>query len=133
MRGDVPARHAAWFLAATCAVLAPIHAVACGACDEDNIAATYDHRIVTEATARGDAVVFCSVAGTFDARRLRAAAGRVRGIRPTTVRSSSAPPAISFAVDLSQQSPQRAVESLQRTLAGATRLTISRIQARPTT
>ena len=37
-------------------------AYACGACIEDKVAATYDHAVVTKATAKGQVVVF----GTFD-------------------------------------------------------------------
>jgi uncharacterized protein (DUF1800 family) len=127
MRDRSRRRHAGWSLAASCAALASTHAFGCGACDEDKIAATYDHRLVTEAAVRGDAVVFCAATGSFDQHRLREAARRVRGIRVSSVRSSNEPATVSFALDLSLQSPHAAVASLQRALPSPMQLTLLRV------
>jgi hypothetical protein len=127
MRRRSRRRHAGWSLAATCALLASPHAFACGACDEDKIAATYDHRLMTEAAVRGDAVVFCTATGSLDQHRLSEAARRVRGIRVNSVRSSNEPVTVSFALDLSLGSPHAAVASLQRALRSPMQLTLLRV------
>lgn len=118
-------------LVAALATLMPAVGHACGACDEDKVAATYDHRVVKQAAASGDVMVFCAVTGAFDGHHLSAAARRVHGIRVASVRSSANPAALSFAVDVREQSPQAAVEATQRRLAPGTRLTIVRVLESP--
>ena len=44
---------------------------ACGVCDEDKVAATYDHAVVRRANLQGRVMVFCEVRGPLDARRLQ--------------------------------------------------------------
>jgi hypothetical protein len=116
-------------IAATLAAIAPSAGQACGACDEDKIAATYDHAVVERAAATGGVVVFCAITGPLDAQRLTHAVRRVRGVEPRSVRVSTQPAALSFAVDPKVRSPQAAVEAAQRSLTPGTRVTIVRLQA----
>ena len=117
-------RRLATALAAGLASLTPATGHACGACAEDKIAATYDHLVVKRAAAAGDVMVFCEVAGSFDSHRLTQAARRVAGIRAQSLRISTQPAALSFAIDPARQSPQAAVAAMQRGLGAGTRLTI---------
>ena len=102
-------------------------ALACGACVEDKVAATYDHAVMTRALASGDLVVFCEVDGRFDSPRLAQAMRRVHGVRRESVRVSAEPAALSFAVDPKLQSAQAAVSAAQRTLPAGSRLTVVRL------
>jgi hypothetical protein len=101
---------------------------ACGVCIEDKVAATYDHAVVVRAAAKGKVMVFCEVAGLVDARQIRNAARAVRGIEPASLRISSQPAALSFALD-DRQSPQAAVAAIQRAVPAGTRLAIVRLIA----
>ena len=116
-------------LLAALAALAPHASRACGACIEDKVAATYDHAVVERAVAGGDVMVFCDISGPLDAARLKTATGRLRGVRPHSVRVSMQPAALSFAVDPRLQSPQAAVDAAQRGLAPGTHLAIVRVLA----
>ena len=113
--------------AAALASLAPA-AWACGVCIEDKVAATYDHEVVVRAAAKGKVMVFCEVAGPLDARRIRRAARSVRGVDPASLRISSQPAALSFALD-AQQSPQAAVSDMQRGIPAGTHVAIVRVIA----
>ncbi|MET0543205.1 MAG: hypothetical protein ABWZ88_15780 [Variovorax sp.] len=117
-------------LAITVALVAfaPAASLACGACVEDKVAATYDHGVVEQAAANGDVMVFCEVAGSLDAQRLRQVVRRVHGVKPQSVRVSAQPAALSFAVDPRAHSPRAAVEAAQRSLVPGTRLTIVRLR-----
>lgn len=121
-------QRAARVITVALAAFAPAASLACGACVEDKIAATYDHGVVQQAVANGDVMVFCEVAGSLDAQRLRQAVRHVRGVKRQSVRVSAQPPALSFAVDPSVRSPQAAVDAAQRSLAPGTRLTIVRLR-----
>ena len=85
---------------------------ACGACDEDKVAATYDHTVIAAAMARHERVVFVAVDGPVSgeklAARIAAAAVRIRGIQRGTLRTSVSPPAFSFALDAAHK-PDAAV------------------------
>lgn len=109
------------------AALVPMASQACGACVEDNVAATYDHQTVTRAKTAGNIVVFCQVSGQFDERQLLNSARRVQGVRAQSLRTSAQPAALSFAFDPTRQSPQAAVDAIQRSLPASTRLVIVRI------
>ena len=107
-------------------------AYACGACIEDKVAATYDHAVVTKATAKGQVVVF----GTFDGvpnleitrDRMRAIAPQIKGVQRGTVQVSIAPPAFSFALDRRVQTPEGASAALARRLAmPGVRLSVIRV------
>lgn len=62
----------------------PIAALACGACVEDRVAATYDHAIINAAIAKHQQVVFVAVDGPISAETIDAhivaAASKVRGV-----------------------------------------------------
>ncbi|HWP10570.1 MAG TPA: hypothetical protein VNN06_02020 [Ramlibacter sp.] len=115
-------------LGCTLVLLAPVPpSWACGVCVEDKVAATYDHAVVRQAAAKGKVVVFCEVQGGLDARRIRSAARRVRGVDMSSLRLSSQPAALSFALDPAQQSPQAAVLAMQSAAPAGTRLAIVRL------
>ncbi|MGQ0622695.1 MAG: hypothetical protein ACT4QA_22800 [Panacagrimonas sp.] len=114
-------------LATMLLALAPAAAQACGACDEDKIAATYDHAVVRRAAASGDVMVYCAISGPFDDERLKRAASGVHGVRPDSVRVAAQPAALSFAVDPTVQSPQAAIELAQSALPSNLHLTLVRL------
>ncbi|NML45210.1 hypothetical protein HHL11_15760 [Ramlibacter sp. G-1-2-2] len=87
-------------------------ALACGTCAEDKIAATYDYATAQRAAASGRAMVYCELAGPWDAARLKRLAARVRGVEAATVRYAADPAAVSFALDTRQASAQQAVLAL---------------------
>lgn len=75
---------------------------ACGHCEEDKIAATYDHAVISAARRNGQTVVFAELQGPIGPesrledwirRQVEASTGVLRG----TVRVSLEPPALSFA------------------------------------
>jgi hypothetical protein len=115
----------AFWRAAALLTLAPA-AWACGVCIEDKVAATYDHEVVVRAAAKGKVMVFCEVAGPLDPRQIRNAVHRVRGADAASVRISSEPPAVSFALD-AKQSPQSAVSAIQQAVPPGTHITIVRL------
>lgn len=96
---------------------APAIAMACGACVEDTVAATYDHAVASRATAQKQVLVFTAVDGIGDARVLAskasAAARRVAGVDRSSVRVSSEPLALSFALDPKAQTVAGAVARVQ--------------------
>jgi len=116
-------------IAAAALLVAAQAARACGACIEDKIAATYDHGVVQQAAARGRVVVFCAIDGPFDARRIKASVANVRGVDAASLRSSAQPGALSFAIDPARQTPQRAVDALQRSVPAGTRLVVVKLVA----
>jgi hypothetical protein len=89
--------------AALALALAVPAALACGACIEDKVAATYDFAVVERAQSDHRVVVFAEIRGDQDAAKLERAAAsaakRTRGIDPASVRSAHAPLALSFALD----------------------------------
>ena len=105
-------------------------AIACGACVEDKVAATYDHAVITQAIRSHRQVAFVAVdaPGAVNVgRRLAAAARKVRGIDTTTMRTSQSPGALSFAVAQSE-APERAVAGLRDALHDpAVQLTLVRV------
>jgi hypothetical protein len=117
---------AAAIAAAPCAVT-----WACGACDEDKIAATYDHAVIDRAMTRHHQVVFVAIDGALSAakisRRVGAAASRVRGVVAGTLRTSWSPPAFSFALDGAQR-PEVAVSEFRKAVGNrAIRFTLLRV------
>ena len=87
-------------------------ALACGTCDEDKIAATYDYAVVQHAAHAGHVMVYCAVQGAFEPAKLAAAARRLRGVDPASVRVSRDPAALSFALDTRRQKVGAALHSL---------------------
>ncbi|MDQ8036178.1 MAG: hypothetical protein REI12_02065 [Pedobacter sp.] len=107
-------------------LLAPMTALACGACIEDKMAATYDYDAVQKAHAQKRTVVFCDVQDRIAPEKLRQAVASTRGIDPGSIRISSEPAALSFALDTRTQSPAAAVASIASVLKGKVRLSIIR-------
>ncbi len=110
----------------------PGAALACGICVEDKVAATYDHAVITRATARHHVVVFAAVEGPAEARAqagaVRQAAARVRGVDAGSVRTASAPQALSFALDPRAASPESALAAIARDPAArGARLTLIKV------
>jgi hypothetical protein len=109
---------AAASLALALALAVASDACACGVCDEDKVAAVYDHAVVTGALARRQIVVFAEVAAPGDpdaaVGRLRQAAQRVRGIERESVRAAASPAVLSFALDPGVQSAAAALAALER-------------------
>lgn len=100
---------------------------ACGVCVEDKIAATYDDAVLQRAISRHQVVVFCEVTGRLDAARLRQAAGKVPALDRTSLRISTEPAAVSFALDAAVQSPRAAVAALQHGLPGTMHVHLIRL------
>jgi len=118
-------------VAAAIAAAAAAASWACGACDEDKVAATYDHAVVERAMATHRQVVFVAIDGPVNAaqvnRRVAAAASKVRGVATGTLRTSLSPTAFSFALD-GRQSPEVAVSDFQKAVGDRdTRLTLLRV------
>jgi chloramphenicol 3-O-phosphotransferase len=115
------------------AVGTPAASQACGACDEDKVAATYDHAVIDAAIAKHQRVVFVAVDGPVSveklAARIAAAASRIRGVQKGTLRTSVSPAAFSFALDAAQK-PEAAVarfrEAVGNMPAGLTLVRIMR-------
>ena len=105
---------------------------ACGVCNEDKVAATYDHAVARRASLQGRVMVFCEVRGTFDSRQLKAAASRITGIDAVSLRTSTNPATVSFALDSRRQSAQTAVNALQATAPRGTELVIVQVQGSAT-
>ena len=113
------------------AVGTPAESRACGACDEDKVAATYDHAVIDAAMARHQRVVFVAVDGPVNgeklAARITAAASKIRGVQKGTLRTSAYPPAFSFALDAAQK-PEAAVTHFREAVGDTpARLTLVRI------
>src|SRR5436190_22314461 len=78
-------------IAALVAALPSGPSFACGACDEDKIAATYDHAVIGAAIARHGQIVFVAIDGPVDAgrigTRLAAAASKMPGVVSASLRT----------------------------------------------
>ena len=112
-RGFVPVAATAFV-----ALCVPASAWACGACIEDNIAATYDHAVIKRALEKHQQVVFVSVEGdvkAVDASR-RIASANVSGVVRGSVRTSASPLAFSFGLE-ANRSPAHTIEAFRRALA----------------
>jgi hypothetical protein len=117
-------------LSTATALIASGSALACGACVEDKVAATYDHAVISQANARHQQVLFVALDGPNAeraARRITAAAAKVRGVEAKTLRTSAAPAAFSIVVARSE-SPERAVAGFRDALRDpAVQLTLVRV------
>ena len=96
----------------------PTPAAACGACVEDQVAATYDHAVVMRAAARHYVVVFAAIEGSGNAqllvRQVKAAAERAPGVDRASVRTAVDPSALSFAVDPSVAAPEATLAAIEK-------------------
>ena len=111
----------------------PLAAWSCGVCDEDKVAATYDHSTVARASTMRHNVVFVAVDGPVEAaaftRRVTDIAPRIRGVVRGSVRTSKAPLTFSFAIDPKVQSAASAVDQLYRQLGPVPTLRVLKITA----
>ena len=109
----------------------PLAAWSCGVCDEDKVAATYDHSTVARAATMRHNVVFVTVDGPVEAepfvRRVTEIAPRIRGVMRGTVRTSKAPLTFSFVIDPTVQPAARAVDELHRQLGPLPTLRILKV------
>jgi hypothetical protein len=109
----------------------PLAAWSCGVCDEDKVAATYDHSTVARAATMRHSVVFVAVDGPVEAaaftRRVADIAPRIRGVMRGTVRTSKAPVTFSFVIDPKLQTAARAVDELHRELGPVPTLRILKV------
>ena len=100
-------------------------AAACGLCDQDKVAATYDHALLVRASARGHVVAFVRVRALGDvppariAAALRATFTRLAGVDPGSVRVSADPLAAAFACDPRRAPPARLVAAAAPAMARA--------------
>lgn len=101
---------------------------ACGTCVEDKVAATNDYAVVQDAARSGKSIVYCELQGAFVPDRLAAAARKVRGVDPASVRVSREPAALSFALDTRARTVREAVKDLQ-SRPGAARVAVVRVDA----
>lgn len=106
--------------------LFPLRALACGACIEDKMAATYDYASVQKAHAAGKTVVFCDVQNRIDEKTLRRVVSATPGVDAGSIRISQEPAALSFALDTRQQSPEAAVAAITQRLHGKARVRLIR-------
>jgi hypothetical protein len=109
----------------------PAASLACGACDEDKVAATYDHAVIDAAMATHQRVVFVAVDRPVSAEklaaRIAAAANGIRGVQKGTLRTSASPLAFSFGLD-AVQSPEAAVVRFREAVGDMpARLTLLRV------
>jgi hypothetical protein len=124
-------KHLLLALSTATAVIASGAALACGACVEDKVAATYDHAVISQAKAKHQQVLFVALDApdpVSAARRIAAATAKVRGVEAKTLRTSASPAAFSIAVARSE-APERAVAAFRDALRDpAVQLTIVRIR-----
>ena len=113
----------------------PLLAWSCGLCDEDKVAATYDHAVISRAAAARQTVVFVGVDSPVEpqafAKRVASAASQVRGVLGGSVRTATAPVTFSFVLDPAVQTPAAAVAELRRALNAESGLRILRIVSAP--
>ncbi|MEO8186327.1 MAG: hypothetical protein ABI580_03075 [Burkholderiaceae bacterium] len=109
----------------------PVLAWSCGVCDEDKVAATYDHEVISRAAAARYSVVFFTMDTSVEprafAQRVASVAPRVRGVVRGSVRTAIAPLAFSFVLDPAVQTPVSAVADLSRLLNAEPGLRILRV------
>lgn len=83
--------------------------LACDACLEDKIAATYDWEVVSAAKRQGHTVIFTAIQGPVGPqdqrlrRRLREELLAVPGVDAGSVRVALSPPAVSFSSNLTKR------------------------------
>jgi len=77
------------------------HALACGYCVEDRIAAVYDHAAVTQAAAQKHAVVYFAIDGAIrdPASSLKAIIERTKGVEKGSARVSVEAGALAVSFD----------------------------------
>lgn len=97
-------------------------ASACGFCDEDRIAAVYDHAVIARALERHYRVVYFAIEGAMpDAARSRRLVSRAlqaaKGIDARSGRISIEPASLGVAYDPKRTRPEEIATTLNRELA----------------
>jgi hypothetical protein len=97
------------------------HALACGVCVEDKIAAVYDHAAVHRALAAKKVVVFFAIDGKLASdertRRAIAAAARAPGVEAGSVRVSTELASLALAFDRRRTNLVEVEKTLESRLA----------------
>jgi hypothetical protein len=113
---------AVWLVAAS-TLLAATACRACGLCDEDKVAATYDHAVVTTAASQHHRMMFAALVGPLPVGNA-ALAGRITrelelttGVDTRTARVSLSPAAVSLAWDPGKTTQQGLLAALAKALA----------------
>jgi hypothetical protein len=112
---------AAWLVVAG-TLLAAAAGHACGLCDEDKVAATYDHAVVTTAASQHHRMMFAALLGPVAAGdqavagRITRALERTTGVDARTARVSLSPAAVSFAWDPGKTTRERLLAALAKAL-----------------
>jgi hypothetical protein len=113
----------AMWLAAASALLAGTASRACGLCDEDKVAATYDYGVVTTAASQHHRMLFAAFIGPVAvsdaalADRLTRALERTVGVDAQSARISLSPAAMSLAWDPGKTTRARLIAAMTRALA----------------
>jgi hypothetical protein len=118
-------------------LLAPPPGLACGYCDEDRIAAVYDHGVIAKALDRHHEVAFFTLTGPLrsgdESRRLieRALAAET-AIDLASLRVSVDSASLSLAYDAVRIQPLRITDTLNRRLAvHGLRVSLLKVMQRP--
>ncbi len=112
---------------------ASLPASGCGFCEEDRVAAVYDHGVITQALDRHHQIAFLAIEGKLpeagQARRVIANALKsAPGIDAQSLRVSVEAASLSLSYDARRTSPTRIVQILNRHFA-ARGLRVSLLQA----
>jgi hypothetical protein len=94
------------------------HALACGYCVEDKIAAVYDHAAVTQAAAHKQTVVYFAIDGAIrdPASSLKAIVERTKGVEKGSARVSVEAGALAVSFDPRRTPLPRLQQALEREL-----------------
>ena len=100
-------------------LVASLPALGCGYCDEDKIAAVYDHRAISAAHAQGKQVAFFAIDGPLqtlaESRRVIAKALKsVDGVDARSLRVAADAGSLSLAYDGKLTSSARIMDALNR-------------------
>jgi len=120
-RSRAAPRWAVWLVAAS-ALPAATTSRACGVCDQDKVAATYDHAVVTTAASEHHRMLFAAIIGPVAvgdvglAGRLTRTLERAAGVDAGTARVSLSPAAVSLVWDPSRTTRARLLAALTRRL-----------------
>ena len=116
----------AMLLALGVAAAIPGSAIACGACVEDRVAATYDHALVRSAIAQHRMIIFVALDGpdaSLVGDRIKSTAGALGAVQRGTVRYAASPAAFSFM--LAKDATADDVVGAFRKAMGAKRVTMT--------
>lgn len=100
----------------------PLTAAACGVCIEDKVAATYDFKVVANATRNNHTVLFFELTGLAShgaptRQAIVSAVEQTPGVERGSVRLSLEQAAVSFAVNASRYPPADMKKRIEKKLA----------------